>query len=268
MNILITGHEGFIGKNLTRWLKQKHNVSGMDIKSCGDVRELDECLEMTRGIDCIVHLAALPGVPQSFEKPLQTFRTNVIGTANIVEAAIANEVPKIILASSGAADNRGSSPYAMSKWLAEYIVQLSQIGSVVLRLSNVYGPYSEHKMSLVHVAMRALMNGCNIDVYGDGSHSRDFIHVSDVCRAIELAILSNDKYTNPIDIGTGKATSVMDVLSELVVVANKHIEINYQPERDEQIRAVANTERAFRELGFRAGISLRDGLRATWEACQ
>lgn len=268
MRVLVTGSAGFIATNLVDWLDGRYELVGMDVRLLGDVTDIDDCMEMSKGVDCIVHLAALPGVPQSFKYPLQTFRTNVIGTANIVEAAIANEVPKIILASSGAADNKGSSPYAMSKWLAEYIVQLSQIGAVILRFSNVYGPYSDHKMSLVHVALRALKNGQHIEVYGDGSHSRDFIHVNDVCRAIELAMLSNDKYTNPLDIGTGKATSVMDVLTECAIVANKHIDVTYQPERDEQIRAVANTERAFRELGFRAQIGLRDGLILTWEACQ
>lgn len=269
MNILVTGDKGFIGQNLTRYLgiNTKYKVTGMDIKDGKDINDIDTCLLLTKGVDCIVHLAALPGVQQSFDNPWKTFRTNVIGTSNIIDAAIVNNVGKIILASSGAADNRSSSPYAMSKWLAEYAIQISSIGSVILRFTNVYGPYSEEKTSLVHAVIKALKNGKQVDVYGDGSHSRDFIYVGDVCRAIDLAMLSYDKYNLPIDIGTGKATSVMNVIRALTSISGVQPVINTQQARREQASVVGDTNRALMEFGFRAEIELYEGLSATWKGC-
>lgn len=266
MNVLITGSAGFIGKNITEWFADRYNVCGMDKLDGKDIRDIDECMKWTRNRHVVIHLAALPGVRESFNDPMETFRTNVLGTAMLIEASIANGVDKFIFASSGAADNRDDSPYAMSKWMAEYNIQLAPIDSVILRFSNVYGPYSEHKTSLIANAMKALRNGNNIDVYGDGSNARDFIHVYDVCRAVELAMLSTEKHNCPIEIGTGKAIAVMDVISELVLVSEKNLNVNHTPKVLEQQRVAANPERAYRELGFKTSIPLRTGLKQTLEA--
>lgn len=267
MRILVTGSAGFIASNLVDYFDGQHELVGMDSRLIGDVTDIDDCMEMARDVDCIVHLAALPGVQQSFDNPMQCIRTNAFGTVNVLEAAIANNVRTVVIASSNAANDKDSSPYAWSKWMSEYIAQLAPIDTVVLRFSNVYGPHSKHKKSLIHAGIKALQNGQIVDVYGTGLNERDFIHVNDVCRAIELAIMSEYQHSCPIEIGTGKATSVLDALSELMLVADKPLQINYKPALQEQTSVVANTVRAYHELRFTAQIPLRDGLRMTLEAC-
>lgn len=270
MKILVTGSCGFIGINLLNWLDGRHDLSAMDIKLTEhhDITDIDNCMEWARGKDCIVHLAALPGVPYSIIKPMESITVNAFGTINLLEAAMANDVKKVILASSNAANDKDSSPYAFSKWIAEYVMQLTPIDGIILRLANVYGPHSQHKTSLVANAIKALKNGHQINLYGDGSHSRDFIHVDDVCRAIELAILSSKQHSCPIEIGTGISTPVLDLISELLIATGKACHINHKEALREIDRVSVNTSRAEKELGFKAEIPLRKGLQMTWEAWQ
>lgn len=295
MNVLITGGCGFIGKNLAHYMNNKlHNVSVMDNLSVGnpknmpkipiyqrDVCNLIDCVDMTKGMDCVVHLAAFTGIEASKEDPELCWKTNVDSTRNILEASYLNDVSRVILISSGAAKNRFDSTYALSKWTTEQLAYLYRARkyAVCLRLSNVYGKYSAHKTSLVAATIKAMRDKYPMVVYGDGSHERDFIYVDDVCYAIELAATSKKiKYNgngktidilnaaSTFEIGTGIGTSVTDIIGMLLDITNEHVMIDVQDERNEQKQIIMDIKKARDALKFEMSIPLQIGLRMTWES--
>ena len=226
MRILITGGAGFIGSNLLMQLDQtEHKVrildnfsngdSGYDHSKTnnviiGDIRDYNFCEEATRDIDAVIHLAAKGNVADSINNPDENFQNNVQGTFNILKACAKNGVIKFILASTGGAlmgncelpVNESSvpkpiSPYGASKLACEgYCQAFSHIHDIninILRFANVYGPYSLNKVGLVNTVMRNISNKEPIIVYGDGSSTRDFIYVDDLCRGIIQALHHNNK---------------------------------------------------------------------------
>jgi len=281
MKVVITGGCGFIGTNLAWYLSDKgYTVKVIDNFLVGkptglppvtlcprDINDIDDCMDFTRNADVVVHLAAISGVEASKMQPELCFKTNVIGTANVLEASAENGVMKVIIASSGAADDRFSSPYAMSKWTAEYISQLICQESCVLRFANVYGPKSEHKQSVINASLWRIKNGRHPIMYGNGNHSRDFIYINDVCRAIEMAMLSEGEGT--YNIATGENHTIKELMGMIGKVTGNGVKPEKLPERKEVEIVKVNTERAYQELGFRAEIGLEEGLKMTWEAiCQ
>ena len=236
MNWLITGGCGFIGGNLCSELlrdnfnsiriidNMKYGVSALlertpvlDPKSGegltweagavivdGDVRDQQIALDVCRGADVIIHLAANTGVGPSVDDPLIDLDINVQGTANYLMAAKENGVKRFVFASSGApAGNvtppihedivpRPVSPYGASKLAGEAYCSAFynsyKIETVALRFSNVYGPYSGSKGSVVAKMLRSLLAGDKIQVNGDGNQTRDFIFVGDLVAAIIAAV--------------------------------------------------------------------------------
>jgi len=281
MKVVITGGCGFIGKNLAHYLfANGYSVVIVDDFSVGkanglpvcqilprDVTNIDDCLQSTRCADYVVHLAALSGVEASKDHADMCWKTNVIGTINVLETAVSNEVKRVIIASSGAVDDRFSSPYALSKWTTEYIAGFHPQENVILRFSNVYGPHSKHKTSVINRSFWRIKGGMLPIMYGDGSHTRDFIHVYDVCRAIEAAMLT-EQGDGPI--GCGTSYTIKDVMNKITATTGNGLNPKIYPElTGEAVRVCAETEPAAWEMGFRAQIGLDEGLKMTWEAiCQ
>ena len=200
--ILITGHHGFIGSHLVQVLQQDYNVIGWDIKDKRDIFRLDDML----GADVIVHLAALTNVQQSMHDASRYFWVNTLGTAHVIETAL-KERARLIYISSAAVGAPTSSPYAYSKYVAEKLVQgmMEPLKAVILRPENVYGK----GMNPESIMARFLRNDSLI-IYGDGTHTRDYIHVFDVIQIIRYAI-ENNWQNMTLDVGTGKKTSVNQI---------------------------------------------------------
>lgn len=206
-NILITGAGGFIGKALVEQLRESKNY--YKIRSY-EIKELDDIFDSgfsqaVEGADIIVHLAADVSVPKSFRNPKDTFVTNVLGTARVLEACLQYK-KKLIYPSSASVANADSSPYAHSKALAEDLVcQASEfIPTVILRLFNVYGEGMSSKTAPV---MYRFLKERDITINGDGKQTRDFINVKDVVSIIEASF--DDKWNGEIvEVGTGEATRI------------------------------------------------------------
>lgn len=171
MPTLITGHEGFIGSYLMQELPE---AIGLDIKSGNDILdcELPE-------VDTVIHLAAQAGVVRSMEEPLETAKTNILGTIRLAKHY---KDAKFIFASSGGTIQETiESPYGLSKKVAEDYIKLLHPNHVILRFPNVYG---EGSRSVVDKWLKEK----ELTIYGDGETYRIFGHVSDVVRAIVLAV--------------------------------------------------------------------------------
>lgn len=208
-NILITGSRGYIGENLYKYLKNNgYNVIGIDSRSGQRAEEFP----MYDNIDGIVHLAATPGIAACEEKPEEAVINNLESTIHMFNHSKEKGIP-CVFTSSQAAKEPKSSMYAFTKYAAEVIGnRLNEQGAKIriLRLSNVYGGenYLEKKNSVVAKWAKSALAKKPFIVHGDGTQSRDFIHVKDVCRAIYLALLTEKIIDIPIDIGTGIGTQV------------------------------------------------------------
>jgi nucleoside-diphosphate-sugar epimerase len=195
--ILITGHQGFIGSNLTKYLTDKdYEVTGLDIKSGNDILtcDLPEC-------DLVVHLAGIGGVRESLADPAKYWLNNVEGTRRILEHY---QDVRVLVASSSSQYEPHLNPYAASKHVIESI---PHDNCVFMRFHTVYGPTPRSGMFF-----DKLINGTLEYVT---EHSRDFVHVDDVCSVVEK--LMNCKFTGTVDIGTGQSIKISDICPNLPI---------------------------------------------------
>lgn len=174
----------------------------------GDIFNPDLACAAGRGCDIIVHLAANTGVGPSVISPRTDLLNNVLGTFNYLESARENKIKRFIFASSGAAVGNALppiheevvakpvSPYGASKLAGEAYCsayfRTYQIDTVVLRFGNVYGPGSSKKTSVIARFIKETMHGKEIEIFGDGSQTRDFIYIDDLINAMISASRSND----------------------------------------------------------------------------
>jgi len=194
MNILVTGHRGFIGTNLFPKLQSRFsdNIIGLDIK---DGNDLISC-ELPQA-DVIIHLAGLSGVRQSLDNPTEYWKQNVIVSQRLFDHF---EGKRIMYASSSTAKEPWRNPYALSKHAIEQIAPSNTLG---MRFTTVYGPNARKQM-LIPSIIRHDVSYINTD------HSRDFIHVNDVCSAIIMMI--DNQECGIIDVGTGISNKLVDIM--------------------------------------------------------
>ena len=223
--ILITGGAGFIGRHLADHLVSHggYDVTVIDNESLGDRTHLDldkirfihgdladrdDVRGALEGQDAVVHLAADTRVMDSIENPRHNFDNNVIGTFNLLELSRELGIGRIVAASTGGAilgdveppvheemAPRPTSPYGASKLMLEgYLSAYSSsfgVSGCALRFSNIYGPRSFHKGSVVAHFFKRILAGEPLIVYGDGSQTRDYLYVGDLVEAIRVAMDSD-----------------------------------------------------------------------------
>ena len=250
----------------------------------GDICDMGAVTRVTQGSDIIVHLAANTGVGPSVENPRLDSEMNVGGTLNMLEGARAAGVQRFVFASSGAPAGmceppitetiapRPASPYGASKLAGEayccaYSVSFN-VPTVALRFSNIYGPRSWRKGSAVATFIRQAMAGEPITVNGDGTQTRDFIHIDDLTRAIVLAATVPDLSGALYQVATGRETSVNELLAlmqEKFAAAGLPKIRLHEGERTsaDVLRNFADASKAARELGWRAEKDLSEGLGET-----
>jgi UDP-glucose 4-epimerase len=306
--ILITGGCGFIGSNLIRYLLKvsKWRINILDNLSTGaikpndmiiqqsdrvnffsgDIRNVDDITPLIKSSDYIVNLAAQTSVIDSLKNPFYDQDVNIIGLLNLLNISKDNSIEKFIHASSAAAVGeqdmpmdetkipRPISPYGASKLAGEgYCSAFSnafEMKAVVLRFSNVYGPLSYHKGSVASKFIKETLTGKPLDVYGDGNQTRDFIYVDDICKGIFLALKKDTDLFSLIQLGTGKETSINELIDYLKRISSKH-KINFPAvkhveERSGEIyRNFTDISNAIRILDFSLDFSIQEGLQNTVE---
>ena len=253
----------------------------------GDILDEELALRAAEGADVIVHLAANTGVMPSIEDPRADCMSNVIGTLNYLEAARHDSVSRFVFASSGGTTIGDAtppiheemvphplSPYGASKLAGEgYCSAYSRtfgIDTVALRFGNVYGPLSGHKNSVVARFIKRAASGEVLEIYGDGTQTRDFVYVGDLIRAIRLAATVEGVGGEVFQIATSAETTVQELtqklLPALASAGVKDVEVrNTEERRGEVRRNYADTSKAERMLGWRAQVGLDEGLRRTVE---
>lgn len=250
----------------------------------GDILDAQTALKVTKGMDCVVHLAANTGVAPSVEAPRMDCETNVIGTFNYLEAARHCSVKRFIFASSGAPAGEVSppiheelpphpvSPYGASKLAGEgYCSAYSKtfgLETIALRFGNVYGPLSGHKNSVVAQFIKRALDGFPLEIYGDGTQTRDFIYIEDLIHAIKQAARTADIGGEVFQIATSQETTVKE-LAELLSQGlteqgvSKPV-INFEaPRQGDVMRNFSDTSKAAKLLNWSASTPLADGLRRT-----
>ena len=301
MNFLITGAAGFLGSNLANFLvREGHQVRGLDDLSAGNPEALSSPVLFTRGdvndrpklwtllqdVDCVYHLAARVSVPESVLYPREYNATNVGGTVSLMEAMRDVGVRRVVFVSSGAvygdqgeqplrenAAPNPRSPYAVSKLAAEYYVRtigdLWGIETVILRVFNAYGPGQHLPPShppVIPNYLRQSLRGSTVVMHGDGSQTRDYVYVDDVVSAMISAATAPGINHMIINIGSGKETSIRDLVRMIMEVTGLKVEAIMNPRNDPGVsRMCAAINLAREKLGYQPRFSLEDGLRLTLE---
>ena len=252
----------------------------------GDIMDEALALRAAEGADAIVHLAANTGVAPSVEDPRKDCLSNVVGTLNLLEAARHNGVGRFVLASSGAAlgevepplredlPSRPVSPYGASKLAGEAYCsayfRTFGVETVALRFGNVYGPGSGRKNSAVAKFIRRAMNGEALEIYGDGTQTRDFIYIDDLTEAVMKAATTGGVGGEVFQIATNSETSVEKMVEELknTLAASgiKNTEVRRtSPRQGDVMRNYSDTSKAGEMLGWQSSVALPEGLRRTVE---
>lgn len=297
MNIVITGGLGFIGRNLARYIRRQtndasvHCVDWFAQAARSDRDGFDSCMtacfaapeaaELYRSADVVVHLAATTTVQDSVRNPAQSFENNVVKSQRLLEH-LRKVAPgcHVVFASTGGAiigDYDGAihedvaarpvSPYGATKLAVEGLLSAYAgsygMATAALRFSNVYGPHSERKTSVVAEFCKAYLGNGELRINGDGAQTRDYIYVDDICQAIWRTI--SRRATGVFQLGTGVGTSILDLVDTLRSLdPRKPLQIRHGPSLDGEVRHnVCNIGHARRTLGFSPKYTLRDGVGET-----
>lgn len=294
--IVVTGGLGCIGANLVRLLVDR----GYAVRIIDDYSNLDDPppppagVAVTRGSILdeallapllagaagVVHLAASTSVQDSVEHPEMPLTVNVNGTFAVLQAARAAGVRRFVLASSNAAAGeheppldesvlpRPLSPYGASKLAGEAFCSAFSgtygLDTVALRFANVYGRYAAHKPSVIAKFFGRIERGEALTIYGDGRQTRDFVHASDVARAV-IGALETPGAGPMFQVGTGRETSVLELITLLGEVTGIEPRLEWLPELPGEIRRNAVSIAAARAaFGYEPQMELRAGLEDTY----
>ena len=243
---IITGGDGFIGTHLKNTLP---DCEVLDMKSGTNI--VTDKLDFTRA-DYVIHLAAWGRIPKCLEDPLGAYYNNVIGSVRVLEECRRAKVKKVVLASSCAV-NALETPYKTSKKAMEDIARVYRetydLPTVSLRLANVYGKGIDENDSLLFAQIKR--DGV-AKICGDGTQTRDWIHVDDIIRA--LVQFAGNKAVGEIDIATGINTSV-NYIADLLGVKKE-----YLPERQGDVMYSRHDTSEAKKWGYEAKIPLKEGI--------
>ncbi len=249
----------------------------------GDIRNRNLLKDIMIDIDYIFHEAALVSVVESMENPVKTIDNNTIGTFNILEAAISGNVRKVILASSAAVYGdspelpknekmvpKPKSPYAISKLDCEYASRIFYeehgLRTTSLRYFNVYGPRQDPTSpyaSAIPIFIRKALKNENIQIFGDGSQTRDFIFVNDIVHANELVMSKGDGKV--FNVANGIFTSINEIAEQIIKQTDSKSNIVYAKERKGDIKHSVADISEIKKIGFRPEYDFNKGLRKTVE---
>ncbi|UCE99001.1 MAG: NAD-dependent epimerase/dehydratase family protein [Planctomycetota bacterium] len=253
----------------------------------GDILDFDTLNKAVAKHDTVVHLAAHTRVRESIKNPKENQTVNSIGTFNTIEAARKQRVDKFVFASSNAAVGEQKppinekmipkplSPYGAVKLYGEAICSAYYhsygLKTVSLRFANAYGPYSDHKTSVIAKFLKRIRDGKKLEIYGDGKQTRDFIHAHDICQAIYLIITHDNSSPSPwgqvFQIATGKETAIIKLAQMLISFTDspKNLITFAPPIKGEIRKNFSDITKAKEIFGFSPKMNLNTELKALCE---
>ena len=300
MKVLITGGAGFIGSNLVRQLVtrkidvrviddlssgSRENLAGLDVVfDEATILDYPALLGTTRGVDAVVHLAAIGSVPRSVAHPRPTHDANITGTLNVLEAAREADVPHVIVASSSSVYGanpdlpkneqmwtRPMSPYAVTKVATEsYAIAYGYsygLKTLAFRFFNVYGPNQiagRTYSAVIPQFLDAAVHNRPLQIHGDGQQSRDFTYVDTVCDVICDALDRQVSSHSPVNLAMGTNTNLLDLVDLIQTAVGQPIKKEFMPARVGDIRSSQADSRLLRSLFPQIkAVGLRDGIGRT-----
>ncbi len=296
---LVTGGAGFIGSHLVQALLEegdtvrvlddlstgvKENLEGLAVELIvGDIRDERLVREACDGAERVFHLAALASVAASMSVPLQYYDVNLLGSVNVLRAAVDSGASRVVLASSAAVygntdgivhedtEKHPLSPYADAKLAMESAARTFSsaygLPAVALRFFNVYGPKQSPDSpyaAVIPLFIQAMLNGEAIKIEGDGKQTRDFVFVRDVVRALLLAASREEAIGGVFNVGGGRSITILELAQTLQrIFPEAPPPIHVEP-RDGDIRfSEASIERIRTALEYRPNTDLIEGLQIT-----
>ena len=282
MRVLVTGGAGFLGSHVVSTLREVgHSVVVFDIQAPndadyirGDLASLDDLLKATRGIDTVCHLGAVGDVYLAFDKPYLAAELNVVGTANLMEACLRNQVKKVVYASTWEVYGEPQyqpvdevhpcnpdHPYNITKLAGERIAlsydRLKDVPTVALRLGTAYGTRIRPN-SVFSIFISRALRGEPLSIKGSGAQSRQFIYTSDISYAFLRALESTSR-AEVFNIVGSEHISIRQ-LAEMIVEMIP-TSITYEKGRAGDIpSALVSSEKARVVLGWEPRVSFREGL--------
>ena len=299
MKILLTGGTGFLGKNLTKILRETYGP--MEIRSvgstCWDLRESkysDEVIDRFKP-EVVIHAAgSVGGIGANQENPGKFMYDNLIMGTNIIHSAMKAKVPKFILLGTVCAypkftpvpfkeedlwngyPEETNAPYGIAKKtlmrLVEAYHEQYDFNGINLIPVNMYGPHDHFNLTSSHVIPALIVKvrqaikkeSPSITLWGTGEASREFLFAGDCGQAIINAINTDGLSPEPINIGTGKEIKIKDLVKEIADIMGYKGDIIYDSSKpDGQPRRCLDTSRAKERLGFEAQVELKEGLQQT-----
>jgi nucleoside-diphosphate-sugar epimerase len=299
--ILVTGGAGFIGSHIVdRLLEEEFKVRVLDNLSTGekknlaqhqnkknfhfiegDIRNLELVKKAVRGVDAVIHEAALVSVTRSVEDPLLSNEINVTGTLNLLKACVDANIKRFVLASSCAVYGdtetlpnheklvpQPLSPYAVDKLAAENYAKVFHnvygLETVSLRYFNVYGPRQKYGpySGVISTFINCLLENKSPTIYGDGEQTRDFVNVKDVVEANMLALTKREAVGEVFNISTGEPITVNKLTETLQKIMGrtslKPVHAEHRPGDIEH--SYGDITKARRNLGYKPKVQLEKGL--------
>jgi UDP-glucose 4-epimerase len=307
--VLVTGGAGFIGSHLVRaLLRQGAMVRVLDDFSTGKRRNLAGVLPSSEiiegsltdprsvaaavaGVDFVLHQGAIPSVPRSIDDPAASHAANVEGTLTLLLAARDAGVRRLVYASSSSVygdparlpveesfPTNPLSPYAVQKLAAEQYCRVFHrvygLSTICLRYFNVFGPGQDPESTYAAVIPRLIstaLDGRPFTVHGDGGQSRDFTFVDNVVRANLLALTARDGSGRVFNVACGSSVSLNQIIAEIGGIGGRDLCVAYGlPRAGDILHSRADISAAAQVLGYEPLVSVREGLRRTfdWFAAQ
>jgi len=302
MRILITGGAGFIGSHLVEHYHKNADVvvldnfrsgyrGNLDNLNCtlieGCITDPDIVNQAMQDVDYVFHLAAMISVPESMGKPIECNHINANGLLNVLETASAHGVKKLVLASSAAiyGDNpivpktevmtpEPKSPYAITKLDGEYYLDMfareGRIQTTSLRFFNVFGPRQDPKSAYaaaVPIFIEKAFANEDINIFGDGEQTRDFIYVKDITAALAHAAKCTEM-TGSYNVGYGKSITINQLASEIIELAGSKSKILHGPTRTGDVKHSRASIDKILSSGFLPSSSLKQGLQETLKSVE
>jgi len=279
--VLITGHTGFIGKNMFLLLKELGEEPVGYSKSVGqDIFDIERLNQFVKGVDSVYHFAAYANPGESKEKPVYAIETNVRGCLNVLEACREYGTPLIYASSCEIYGDskepikedfelKPPNPYAASKAAADRICfayhACYNMDVKIVRLFNPYGT-NQQLNKIIPLFYYQAMRGEDITVYGDGGDTRDYVHIGDIVRGLWMA--RGLRAGEAVNLATGKATTTLEMVNLIIELTDSKSKVkfvDYPPEHGNIKHQVGSYEKAKKEIGWVPNIRLERGVQKTLE---